>query len=116
VSDTFDGCSNCFWISEVVGRRNIEAVVEGIATRNTGGNIHLCDVVCADVFEVHEQCSEAVAMSRHENILSGEQLRGDSVIPVRKDTSDDVFKAFGARKHIGGKVLITLVVDGMFRA
>ena len=116
VSDTVDcGCDGV-WITEIFSRFDFEAVVKGVPAGYPGGNIHVSNVVCADIFKVHEQRSKTVSMCGNEHVLTCEKLRRNAVEPVGKHPGNYISEAFSTWKYVRGKMLVTLIIHRVLRA
>ena len=116
VSDTLDcGCDGV-WITKIFRRCNVEAVAEGVPAGYPGGNIHVSNVVCADVLEVHEQCSKAVSVCSNEHVLACEKLWRNAVEPVGQHPGNDIAKALSTWKYVRRKMLVSLIIYRVFRA
>jgi hypothetical protein len=116
VSDTLDCGCNGVWITKIFSRCNVEAVMEGVPAWYPGGNIHVSNVICADVFEVHEQRSKTVSVCSNEHVLACEKLWRNAVEPVGQDPGNDIAKAFSTWKYVGRKMLVALIIHRVFRA
>ena len=73
-------------IAEVVTVQRLQIFVEGIDQRDSGGNIHLDDLVVWDVIEILHQCPKAVAVGDDQDPLAGSDFGGNHLVPVPAGT------------------------------
>ena len=93
-------------VEQVVVLEDVEVLVELVNERHRSGDIVLEDLILAHAIEHLNDGAQRVTMSNDNNVLVVEDLRADSVVPVRQDTVNSDFKRLSIRERAVRQVLV----------
>ncbi len=95
-----DGCSrgsDGLRITQVVRFDRPKRVVQFVDERDAGGDVEGRYVFVGHAVQMLHQRTQAVAVSRDERGPTGDEVRHDRIVPIRKHSNDDVGKALRRR-------------------
>ena len=104
------GCS-----TEIVMTKRLQRIVEFIYERHAGGDIEPDDIPVAYLVEILHQCPQRVAVRADKDTLSGADVGGNALVPVRQYAHHRVFETFGKRHLTRGKSAVTRVAAWVAR-
>src|SRR5450830_120338 len=107
--DRFGGLPRGLWIAEVHARDTVKRGVERVDERDPRRDVESGDVAVGDGIEMLHDRAQAVAVRRHEHLLSGREARHDGVVPVRERAGHDRLEALRPRQQLGRQLRVTRI-------
>mgnify|MGYP007135764604 FL=1 len=91
-------CGYNFGIAEILLGYYIKVVVELIDKRNAGREIDFHYLVRCQLFKMHDERTQRIAVRRDNNALALAHFRRDLVFKIRNGSCNCVFEALAERK------------------